>query len=83
MSTLRHARGVTPPRGFDPDVLFVILDDSGEVAHYVRTPDGVGAYWYEADQEDEARGDVSDPVATRTFDSVDEFDEFRNENGSY
>lgn len=76
MSHATAKAGVTIPRDFDPDVLYVIgHEDEGEPVLYVRTPDGVGAYWY--DTRDEAEGDVSDPIATRYFDNPTEFDEWR------
>ena len=42
---------------------------------FVRTPDGIGAYWYE--DEDEARGDV-EPVAHVVALTDDEFELRRN-----
>lgn len=51
------------------DTLYIVDDQ------YVRTPDGVGAYWYQ--DEDEARGDVEPVVYVETL-NVDEFDLLRD-----
>jgi len=64
----------------DPETLYVILgddDDSFPIA-YGRTPDGVGMYWYDFDQREEAIGDVCDPVRTRHFDTQKDFDDYRD-----
>lgn len=64
----------------DPETLYVILgdDDDAFPISYGRTPDGIGMYWYDFDQRDEAIGDVCDPVRTRHFDSHKEFDDYRD-----
>lgn len=61
------------PRGFDPDTLYVVRQDDDSV-QYVRTPDGIGAYWY--DDRAEAEGDVSTPERVMHMDS-DDFERFR------
>lgn len=63
----------------EPDTLYIIFgeDDDAFPMQYGRTPDGVGMYWYDFDQRAEAIGDVCDPVRTRSFNSMKEFDEYR------
>lgn len=58
----------------DPDALYVIHYPDGEV-QYVRTPDGIGCYWY--DDRDEAMGDVCDPRYVKHFDSYQEWEDYR------
>lgn len=60
-----------------PECLYVIWNEPAGEYLYVRTPDGVGCYWYDDNQEDVARGDVCDVEYTKHFDSVKEFDEYR------
>ena len=63
----------------DPDTLYVILgdDDDAFPIAYGRTPDGIGMYWYDFDQREDALNDVSTPTRTRHFDSHADFDRYR------
>jgi hypothetical protein len=59
----------------DPNALYVIHDF--DVTRYARTPDGVGCYWYDENQREEARGDVCDPTYIKYFQSFTEWEEYR------
>lgn len=61
----------------NPETLYVIWNDRTSEYTYVRTPDGVGCYWYDDNQEDEARGDVCEVERVMHFDSHREFDDYR------
>lgn len=61
----------------NPETLYIIRDGHhDEVTLWVRTPDGVGAYWYDEDDED-ALNDVCPVKRRRIFDNMREFDSFR------
>ena len=59
----------------DPDTLYIVENEKSGEVHWVRTPDGVGCYWYNEDDED-AKYDVSPFMRTRHV-TYDEFDELR------
>lgn len=61
----------------DPETMYIITDrDDSE--HFARTPDGVGCYWYDEDQWEEAKGDVCDHKRIMHFESHADFDQYRN-----
>lgn len=60
----------------DPETLYVIRNRDGSYS-FARTPDGLGCYWYDDDDEEEARGDVCEVTRVRHFDSHAEFEEWR------
>jgi hypothetical protein len=62
----------------DPETLYIIWNHRTETYSYARTPDGIGCYWYDEDQREEARGDVCDVKRAKHFDSHAEFDDYRN-----
>lgn len=63
----------------DPETLYVVNDCDDVPIYYGRTPDGVGMYWYDAVDRDEALNDVCVPVRVREFDSMDEFEDYREQ----
>lgn len=63
----------------DPETLYVIRTDPPT---YVRTPDGVGAYWYTEDEhgpdyKQMAKEDICTPTRTSYFDSELDFFNWR------
>lgn len=62
----------------NPETLYCIAGMDDAMPHtYGRTPDGVGMYWYDADQRQEAMEDVCEPTEVRYFDSMRSFDKHR------
>lgn len=61
-----------------PDILYVVWNRDGSLS-YGRTPDGIGMYWYDEDEEDTAREDICEVRRVQYFDSHKEFDEWRYE----
>ena len=61
----------------DPETLYIIWDEKTADYTYVRTPDGVGCYFYDHGQRKEAEGDVCDVKRVKRFDSHKEWEDYR------
>jgi len=60
----------------DPETMYIIINrDNTET--FVRTPDGIGCFWYDDDQYEVACGDVCDYRRVMYFDSSEEFENYR------
>lgn len=60
----------------DPETMYIVRDYDDSLL-YVRTPDGVGCFWYDEDEREEAEGDVCDHKRVMHFDSNREFEDYR------
>lgn len=59
----------------NPETLYVVEDKNTVL--WGRTPDGIGMYWYDEDDEN-AKTDVCDFKRVHYFESSREFDNFRD-----
>lgn len=60
----------------DPETMYIITNRDG-FESLVRTPDGIGCFWYNEDEYDIACDDVCDVVHKMYFDSIEEFENYR------